>query len=157
MKKDEIARVYDDALADVKGLTDFWNRGEVLFLDEFERWKLEEGDYERLAWPVVFFQMNMSSGETFAEGFNREYTRAYKISFVLSFESDSAWEIRNRVDELAAILSNWERTNLYFFTRKLHRAKKIREVETGNVIQEVHKNKTYYKRQIFFNYYIQIN
>ena len=43
MKKDEIARVYDDALADVKGLTDFWNRGEVLFLDEFERWKLEHG------------------------------------------------------------------------------------------------------------------
>lgn len=152
---DKVSKIYEEALKDMKLMTRVSTREDIPFVDEAERWKLTEEDYENLRLPLIFFQMTMKPQKNFAYGASKTDEEIIEIEFILSYETKEKYEALADVDRMALTLNNWYGTNLNFFTRKEHTIKKIREVEAGPVVEEIHKNKTYYRRQLIFKYYVK--
>lgn len=152
---DKVSKIYEEALKDMKFMTKVATRRDIPFIDESERWKLTEEDYEYLSLPLIFFQITMKPQKNYTSGGSRIDEQIIEMEFILSFESKDRYETEAEIDRMGFTLGNWYETNFNFFTRKEHTNKKIRDVEAGPIIEEIHKNKTYYRRQLIFKYYVK--
>lgn len=152
---DKVSKIYEEALKDMKFMTKVSTREDVPFIDESERWKLTEEDYESLRLPLIFFQMTMKPQMNYTSGASRTDEEIIEIEFILSYETKERYEALSEIDRMARTLGNWYKTNFNFFTKKEHTIKKIRDVEAGPVVEEIHKNRPYYRRQLIFKYYVK--